>query len=152
MVLLVMAGLIAATGIASARVGGYYTQQDSSWFDRMNQWMGQHMGQFGHMMGYGNGGEFCPGAGYYQNTQNGFMTLENATEILEEEIDGTFTSDVSQMGRWYVVFYEDKDGTAKQARLDIFTGDVYTDFYGYMSENDIYNGRGYRGMGRTMWG
>jgi hypothetical protein len=160
-VVLVVAGLIASTGIASARMGGYYGQQDSTWFDQAYQWMGQHMGRYGHMMGYGNiveygnAGEFCPGsgAGYYQDTEIESMTLEEATELLEEEIDGTLSSDVYQMGRWYVVFYEDDDEKTKQARIDMFTGEVYTDFYEYMSENsDVYNGRGYRGIGRMMWG
>jgi len=158
-VLLVVVGLIATTGIVSARMGGYYGQQDSDWFDQMYQWMGEHMGRFGHMMGYentmeyGNAGEFCPGsgAGYYQDTEIEPMTLENATEILEEEIVGTFTSDVYQMGRWYVVFYEDAPEKTKQARVDMFTGEVYTDFYEYMSENSgVYNDRGYRGS--MMWG
>jgi hypothetical protein len=154
-VVLVVAVLIATTGIASARMGGYYGQHDSNWFDQMSQWMGQHMGGFGHMMRYGNTGEFCSGygAGYSQDTEIEPITLENATELLEKEIDGTLTSDVYQMGCWYVVFYEDVDEKIKQARLDMFTGDVYTDFYEHMSENsDVYNSRGYRGMDRMMWG
>lgn len=160
MVLLLAAALVAATGIASARMGGYYSQQaaEDNWFNQMYSWMGQHMGRLGHMMGYGqydNAGWACPGfgAGYYQDAEAELITLEEATELLEEEVDGTLTSEVYQMGRWYVVFYEDGDKKRKQARLDMFTGTVYMDFYEYMSENTgMFNGRGYRGMGGMMWG
>ncbi|MBE0524123.1 MAG: PepSY domain-containing protein [Methanosarcinales archaeon] len=156
-VLIVVAGLIATTGIASARMGGYYGQQvdDGNSFNQMYRWMGQHMGGYGYMIGYGNANGNCPGfgAGYAQYDETELITPEEATKILEKEVDGTLTSDIYLMGRWGVVSYEDTDGYTKQARVDMFTGEVYTDIYAYMSENSgVYNGRGYRGMGSMMWG
>jgi predicted Zn-dependent protease len=159
-VLLVVVGLIATTGISSARMGGYYGQQadDGNWYNQMYRWMGEHMGGFGNMMGYGqnSGAEgFCPGFGaenaQYAETEP--ITLEEANELMETKVDGILTSDVYQMGRWYVVFYEDAEEKTKQARVDMFTGEVYTDFYEYMSENSgVYNDRGFRGRGSMMWG
>ena len=169
MVLLVIAAVVSATGIASARMGGmggmggYYTQQngDSDWYNQMYQWMGQHMGGWGgQMMGYGQygaAGGFCSGsgAGYYQDadTATELITIEEATQLIEDAVGSTVTSEVYQMGRWYVAFYEDVDGKTKQARVDIFTGEVYEDFYEYMSEyaQSNYNS-GFGGPGRMMWG
>ena len=156
-VLLVVAGLIATIGIASARMGGYYSQQadNANSFNQMYRWMGQHMGGYGYMIGYGNVNGDCPGfgAGYARYAETELITLEEATQLLETEVDGTLTSDVYVMGRWYVVFYEDAEEKTKQARLDMFTGEVYTDFYENMYENsDVYNGRGYGRMGSMMWG
>ena len=156
-VLLVVVGLIATTGIASARIGGYNNQQadDGNWYGQMYRWMGQHMDGFGNMMGYGNANGGCTGFGtenaQYAETEP--ITIEDATLLLEEEVTGTLTSEVYQMGRWYVVFYEDAEEKTKQARVDMFTGEVYTDFYEYMSENSgVYNDRGFRGRGSMMWG
>jgi hypothetical protein len=156
-VVLVVAGLIATTGIASARMDGYSSQQaeDGNWFNQMYRGMGQHVGGFGNMMGYGNANGNCPGfgAGYAQYAETEPITLEEATQLLETEVNGILTSDVYQMGRWYVVFYEDAEEKTKQARVDMFTGEVYTDFYEYMSENSgVYNDCGYRGRGNMMWG
>ena len=159
-VLLVVVGLIATTGIASARIGGYNNQQadDGNWFNQMYRYMGQQMGGFGNMMGYGqnSGAEgFCPGFGaenaQYAETEP--ITLKEANELMENEVDGNLTSEVYQMGRYYVVSYEDAEEKTKQARVDMFTGVVYTDFYQYMSENSgVYNDRGFRGRGSMMWG
>ncbi len=161
LVLLIAAAVVGAIGIASARMGGYYGQQsgDGNWFDQMNQWMGQHMGWGGPMMGYGQydaAGDFHPGfgTGYYQgtNTATDPVTIEEATELIEDAV-GTVTSEVYQMGHWYVAFYEDADGETKQIKVDIFSGEVYLDFYEYMPEySRTYNDRRYAGHGRMMWG
>jgi hypothetical protein len=146
MLLLVIITVVGATGIASARpggMGGYYAQQngDSDWASQMYYWMGQHMGRWGgHMMGYsqyGAEGSFCSGfgTGYYQSEDPNDVqvTQEEAVRLIEDAVDGTVTSDVYQMGRWFVAFYEDVDGKTRQARVDIFTGEVYEDFYEYIS-------------------
>ncbi|MCK4937466.1 MAG: PepSY domain-containing protein [Methanosarcinales archaeon] len=170
MVLLVIAAVIGATGITSARMGsqdGYYAQQnaDSDWANNMYQWMGQHMGRFGgQMMGYGQYGagyEFCTGEGpgYYlnENTDVVLLTQEKAVQLIEDAVDGT-TSEVYQMGLWFVASYEGDDGTTKQARVNMVTGEVYVDFYAYMSENNDFNsGRGgFKGAGNgagcAVWG
>lgn len=149
--------LLGAAAAASAHMGGYYNQQanDDGWFDQMYRWMDQHMGgRFGYMMGYGTGA-YCPGMGpaYQENNSTEAITLEEATALLKEAVDGSFTSDVVRMGRWYAVFYEDSEGNTKQARVDIFTSQVYTDFYRYMYENTgASTGRNYRSAGRMMWG
>ncbi|MBW6518709.1 MAG: PepSY domain-containing protein [ANME-2 cluster archaeon] len=154
MILFVIAALVGATGIASARMGGqggYYAQQngDNDWANQMYQWMGQHMGRWGgHMMGYGQ----------YADSDAVLVTQEEAVQLIEDAVDGTLTSEMYQMGRWFVASYEDDDGVTKQARVDMFTGEVYDDFYAYMSENaDFNNGRGgFRGAGNgagcAMWG
>lgn len=166
LVLLIAAIVVGLTGIASARMGGYggyYAQQsaDGDWFDQMYQWMGQHMGRWGGpMMGYGQygaAGGFCSGygAGYYQGTDTVTepVTTEEAEQLIEDAVEGTVTSEIYQMGRWYVAFYEDTDGKTRQARVDIFSGEVYPDFYEYMSEySGVYNDRRYAGPGGMMWG
>lgn len=156
MIILMAAVTVFGTAAAAAaHMGGYYNQQaDDGWFDQMYRWMDQHMGgRFGGMMGYGTGA-YCPGMGpgyFQQNNTDEAITQEEATTLLEEAVDGSFTSDVFRMGRWYAVFYEDSVGNTKQARVDIFTGQVYTDFERYMYENTG-TGRNYRSAGRMMWG
>lgn len=171
MILLVIAAVVGATGIASARpggMGGYYAQQngDSDWADQMYQWMGQHMGRWGgQMMGYGQygaGNEFCTGDGpgycLDESADVVLLTQEEAVQLIEDAVDTTITSQVYLMGRWFVASYEDVDGITKQARVDTVTGEVYPDFYAYMSENTNLNGGrgGYRGAGNGagcgMWG
>jgi hypothetical protein len=140
-VLLIAAAVVGAIGIAGAQIGGYYAQpDDGKKLGHVYQWMGQHMGSWGgSMMGYGQYGAadgICPGfgSGYYQRTDIATepITIEEATQLIETAVDTTITSEVYQIGHWYVALYEDTDGKTRQARVDIFSGDVYLDFYGYM--------------------
>ena len=138
-ILVAAAAIVGATGIAYAHMGGYNSRQagDGDWFNRMYQWMG-----FGYCSGFG--------AGYSQHIGDELLTLDGATKHLEdavEQVDGTITSDVYQMGRWFAVNYEDSDNNPKQARVDIFTGRVYTDFYGNMFNNTARYGSCSWGMG-----
>ncbi|MCL7413590.1 MAG: hypothetical protein M8353_08250 [ANME-2 cluster archaeon] len=164
LILFVIAAVVGATGIASARIGGmggYYANGDNDWANQMYQWMGQHMGRWGgHMMGYGQPGAedgFCQGIGngnYESDNPNTVVvTQDEAVKLIESAVNGTITSDVYQMGRWFVAFYEGADGKTRQARVDIFTGEVYEDFFEDMSGFSRSNSNnGYGGMGRMMRG
>lgn len=52
-----------------------------------------------------------------------------AFEIAKAEIDDDVSKDnIYQMGRWWIVNYEDEDGVYTQARIDAVTGEIYTGY------------------------
>lgn len=59
-------------------------------------------------------------------------TSDEALEIAKAEINDNLSEDdelskedIYQMGRWWVVSYENKDGVLNQARIDAVTGEVF---------------------------
>lgn len=158
MMLLIIGTLLVAgagTGIVSAQTDE--AQTGYGWYGPMYNWMADHMRGFGYGMGAG----YCAGSGYYapyadnvNDLQITVATVEDALEIAEEEIDADVSeNNIYQMGRWWVVYYTDDDGTIKEARIDAFTGEVIKDFndlryqQAYQPRN---NGRSSRGMGYGM--
>lgn len=97
----------------------------------------------------------CP---YYNTTgtvELKIKTVDEAFEIAKAEIDKNVSKDdIYQMNRWWVVFYEDKDGVKTQARIDAVTGEVYTgyDVPAWCQAGTGYgSGSGYaRGSGHCM--
>lgn len=56
-------------------------------------------------------------------------TVDDALVIAQDKISGDITeNDIYQMGRWWIVNYT-ANGTAKQGRIDAYTGEVITDFF-----------------------
>ncbi|WP_269850201.1 hypothetical protein [Methanosarcina horonobensis] len=56
-------------------------------------------------------------------------TIDVAFEIAKAEIDDDVSKDnIYQMGRWWIVNYEDEDGVYTQARIDAVTGEIYTGY------------------------
>lgn len=89
----------------------------------MNRWASRYTGS-----GEGNYAS-CP---YY--TADGTVefkvkTLDEAFEIAKDEIDKDVSKDdIYQMNRWWIVFYEDDNGTSTRARIDAVTGEVYAGY------------------------
>lgn len=82
-------------------------------------------------------------------------TLDEAFEIAKSEIDdGVSRDDIYQMGRWWIVYYEDEDGVGTQARIDAVTGEVFTGYdvpAGCQAGARYGRGSGYvRGSGNCM--
>ncbi|MCC7576304.1 MAG: hypothetical protein KK926_05660 [Methanomethylovorans sp.] len=97
--------------------------------------------------GYGSG--YCAAA--YAGQELTVKTVDNALEIAKEKISAKVTeSDIYPMGRWWVVYYT-VDDTAKQGRIDAYTGEVVPDFFAsqYALCGQYRQGRGH-GM-RGMW-
>ena len=154
---LLLAALVLGTvgaGVVSAETNG--AQTGNSWYD----WMADHMG-FGR--GYGMMGDapgFCGGYGSYAPVAPGYetnaqevtvRTVEDALAIAQEQIDSEVSeNNIYQMGRLWIVYYTDDDGTIEQARIDAFTGEVVTDFntatqqaYGPADTRSYHGGMGY---------
>ncbi len=110
----------------------------------------------------GNAGGFCNwdagvngyGPGYcaaYADQELKVKTVDEALVIAKEDISVAVTEDdIYQMGRWWVVYYT-VDDTARQGRIDAYSGDVYSDFfdskYTAMGQYRQGIGRGYGMMG-----
>lgn len=156
---LLLAALVLGTvgaGVVSAETND--AQTGNSWSD----WMADHMG-FGRGHGYGMIGaapEFCGGYGSYAPVASGYgtnaqevtvRTVEDALAIAQDQIDSEVSeNNIYQMGRWWIVYYTDDDGTIEQARIDAFTGEVVTDFntatqqaYGPADTRSYHGGMGY---------
>jgi len=96
--------------------------------------------------GYGPG--YCTA---YVGQELKVKTVDEALMIAKENISAAVTEDdIYQMGRWWVVYYT-VDDTAKQGRIDAYTGEVYPDFfasqYTVMGQYRQGMGRGYGMMG-----
>ncbi len=97
--------------------------------------------------GYGPG--YCIEYGYYGTGEPVKLKVEIAAEALaiaKDKVDGDVSEeDIYQMGRWWIVFYEDGNGVYKQARIDAYTGEVFS---GYTAPVRFRGGGGYgRGAG-----
>lgn len=54
-------------------------------------------------------------------------TADEALEIARMDIEiNVSKEDISQMGRWWIVPYENEDGIPSQARIEAVTGKVFT--------------------------
>ncbi len=159
---LLLAALVLGTfgaGIVSAETNDAQTQAYSGWYD----WMENHMG-FGSGYSYGMMGDlagFCGGYGDYAPAASGYdtnaqevtvQTVEDALEIAQDQIDGDVSeNNIYQIGRWWVVYYTDDDGTIKQTRINAFTGEVVEDYNTVTQQTYPTNTRSYRGgMGYGM--
>lgn len=72
---------------------------------------------------------YCPYYNADETVELEVETIDEAFEIARAEIDdGVSKDDIYQMGRWWIVYYEDKDGVNTQARIDAVTGDVFTGY------------------------
>lgn len=159
MTLMVGALLIAGAGAGIVSAQTDETQPGYGWYGPMHSWMADHMRGFG----YGMGSEYCDGPGYgasyaypAYDSQITIETVDDALEVAKEQIDSDVSeNNIYQMGRWWVVYYTDDDGTIKESRIDAFTGEVINDFNDlrnqqpYQPEN---NGRYWGGMHGMMYG
>ncbi len=114
----------------------------------------------------GYAGGFCNcGAGWngnapgycatYANQEPTVKTVAEALAITKTEISDDVTeNDIYQMGRWWIVPYTGDDGTAKQGRIDAYTGEVIPDFFTSQYAPSQYRqgmGRGYGMMGMRRY-
>lgn len=83
--------------------------------------------------GSGYGADYCPSYNFYcpctsvDGPELEVETIDEALEIAKDKIDSEISEDaISQIGRWWIVTYEDADGVSRQARIDAVTGDVFT--------------------------
>ena len=133
--LLLAALVIGTVGAGVVSAGTNDAQTGNSWYD----WMADHM-RFGRGYGYGMMGDvpgFCGGYGSYAPVAPGYetnaqevtvQTVEDALEIAQEQIDSDVSeNNIYQMGRWWIVYFTDDDGTIEQAYIDAFTGEVVED-------------------------
>ncbi len=56
-------------------------------------------------------------------------TIDKALETARAKIDDKVSEkDIYQMGRWWIVSYQNDDGVSSQARIDAATGEVFTGY------------------------
>jgi len=139
-VLLLSALVIGTFGAAAVSAAANNAQTNNGFFGPMKTWAarGGGYGGQGYSPGYGPGygpgyctgyASYGPYAGTGEAVELEVETLEDALAIAREEIDsGATENDIYQMGRWWVVYYEDEDDVYRQARIDAFTGEVFDDF------------------------
>ena len=147
--LLLVALVLGTVGAGVVSAGTNDAQTGNSWYG----WMTDHMG-FGR--GYGS---YAPVAqGYETNAQEVTVrTVEDALVIAQDQIDSDVSeNNIYQMGRWWIVYYTDDNGTIEQAYIEAFTGEVVDDFnaatqqaYGPANTRSYHGGMGY-GMGHGM--
>ena len=91
----------------------------------MHRWAARYTGS-----GCGTGDfSCCPYYNADETVELEVETIDEAFEITRAEIDdGVSRDDIYQMGRWWIVNYEDEDGVYTQARIDAVTGDVFTGY------------------------
>ncbi|MCL7411598.1 MAG: PepSY domain-containing protein [Methanosarcinaceae archaeon] len=165
---LLLSALVLGTfgaGVVSAETNDAQTQTYDDWYG----WMANHMG-FNRGNGYGIGGGpgFCGGYGGSAPVASGYDTnaqevtvqnVEDALEIAQDQIDSDVSeNNIYQMGRWWIVYYTDDNGTIEQVRIDAFTGEVVEDYdtvtqqeYRSTNTRSYRGGMGY-GMGYGMGG
>ena len=161
---LLLSALVLGTfgaGVVSAETNDGQTQTYNGWYG----WMADHMG---FSNGVGGGPGYCGSYGGYAPTASGYdtndqevtvQTTEDALAIAQDQIDADVSeSNIYQMGRWWVVYYTEDDGTIEQVRIDAFTGEVVED-YNTVTQQEYRstNTRAYRGgmgygMGGMMYG
>ena len=106
--------------------------------------------------GSGSGNRpYCPYYSTDETVELEVETLDEAFEIAKSEIDDSVSrDDIYQMGRWWIVYYEDEDGADTQARIDAVTGEVFTGYdvpAGCQAGARYGRGSGYsRGSGNCM--
>lgn len=132
--------LVSGIGAVNAQTN----EDNNAWYGPMYNWMATNMG------GYGSGACFGGYGPYYADTTTEIAveTVDDAYDIAKNEISSDVTTDnIYQMGRWWVVYYTDDDGTIKQGRIDAFTGEVIKDFNTFTGNNyqSRSSGRSYRG-------
>lgn len=182
---LLLSALVLGTfgaGVVSAETNDSQTQTNNGWYGWMANhmgfgngygmmgngygWMADHMGfnnGYGMMgNGYGmmgNGGYAPTASGYDTNAQEvTVQTVEDALEIAQDQIDGEVSkNNIYQMGRWWVVYYTDDNGTIEQIHIDAFTGEVVEDYntetqQAYPTNTRTYRGGMSYGMGGMMNG
>jgi hypothetical protein len=72
---------------------------------------------------------YCPYFSASKTAEFKVKTVDDAFEIAKKEIDNSVSKeDIYQMGRWWIVSYQDKNGTSSQARIDAVTGEVFTGY------------------------
>lgn len=77
---------------------------------------------------YGNFSD-CPYFNSNNTSELKVKTVDEALEIARIEIDSNVSKeDISQMRRWWIVFYQDEEGVYKQARIDAVSGEVFIDY------------------------
>jgi hypothetical protein len=119
-VVLIAAVLAVATvGIASANA---YGNHGYGWNHADNGAYNKHNGY-----GHGHGGY---GGAYDENVDEPVVQSANdAITKFEDETDiDVSEKNVYQMGRWWVINYQNPDGEITQGRVDAYTGEVIKDF------------------------
>ena len=147
MVVLLLSALVIGTfGAAAVSAAANNAQANNGFFGPMKMWAARNGGYGGqgygpvsdpgYGPGYGPGyctgyASYGPYAGTGEAVELEVETVEDALAIAREEIDsGVTENDIYQMGRWWVVYYEDEDedDVYRQVRIDAFTGEVFDDF------------------------
>jgi ABC-type glycerol-3-phosphate transport system substrate-binding protein len=106
--------------------------------------------------GYSAGNfSYCPYYNADETVELEVETIDEAFEIARAEIDDDVSKDdIYQMGRWWIVYYEDESGVYTQARIDAVTGEVFTGYSvpaGPQTSGRFARGSGYaRGPGYCM--
>lgn len=105
-------------------------------FGHMHRWAARYTGSENRAGNFTS----CPYFNSAGNVELKVGTIDEALKIARAEIDnGVSQEDIYQMGRWWIVSYEDDDGVSSQARIDAVTGEVFTG-------NSVPAGQQVRGM------
>lgn len=112
-------------------------QRASGYVESISNWRGG-------WNGYGPG--YCIA---YADQEFAVKTVDDALVIAQNKISADITeNDIYPMGRWWIINYT-ADGTAKQGRIDAYTGEVIPDLFksAYASSGQYGQGIG-RSFGR----
>jgi hypothetical protein len=122
-------------------------------FGFMNNWRGRNPENNscpGYCPGYSKGNNsYCPCISSNQSIELKVKNADEAYETARSKIDGNVSKDnIYQMGRWWVVPYQDKNGTSSQARIDAVTGEIFTGYPDSAERCGIYSHGHCQGFGR----
>ncbi|WP_230668831.1 MULTISPECIES: hypothetical protein [Methanosarcina] len=114
-----VSGAAVVSAVASDNAGTNYGSGS------MHRWAARNMDSGPR---YGNFSD-CPYFNSNSTAELEVKTVDEALEIAKAKIDSNISKeDISQMRRWWIVSYQDQDGVYKQARIDSFSGEVFTDY------------------------
>jgi len=144
-IIAVLLGIL-LTGVFGAAVVSAVASDDAGTnygFGSMHRWAARYMDS-GNCEGNFS---YCPYFNSSKTVEPQVKTADEALGIARKDIDSNVSKeDISQMGRWWIVPYENEDGISSQARIDAVTGKVFT---GYpVPAGPQADGRYARGQGR----
>jgi Peptidase propeptide and YPEB domain. len=112
-------GAAVVSAVASDNAGANYG------FGSMHRWAARYMDSGSR----GGNFSYCPYFNSSKTVELKVKTADEALEIAKKEIDNNVSKDdITQIRRWWLVSYQDKDGTYRQARIDAVSGKVFTDY------------------------
>jgi hypothetical protein len=117
--------LIGASGVAVVNAVASDNAGTNYGFGPMNRWAAKYTNSSSSDGNF----SYCPYFNSNGTSELKVKTADEALEIAKKEINTKVSiEDISQMRRWWIVAYQNEDGAYRQARIDAFSGQVFTNF------------------------